>query len=266
MNNNLDYGQHFLINNEVIKKMISYANILNNETILEIGGGNGILSEKIAPLCKNLDIIEIDENLKIYLDNIEKRFTNAKVYYNNALNISFKNYKKIITSLPYNILEPFLKKCVHDNVEFILMLIGDKYALSLKNFYKDEKNTYTQLLTHAFYNIEILDFVPKQDFNPPPRTGSYIVKLIRRSEKEYCFSTFILKELFSQEDKKIKNALMEALIRFNTFQNAVLTKKQAKAIIEQMNIDASILDAHMSNLSNEKITQLYKAIITYENQ
>lgn len=263
MENNLLLGQHFLINEKVLDELIKLSAITKTDNILEIGAGNGIVSKRIAPLCNHLDIVEIDTNLKKYLNDLPKVYKNVSIIYQNALNYNFSNYNKIITSLPYNILEPFLYKCIKYKVPYIVMLIGDKYALSLQNFGKTNSINFIQLLSKTFFNCHIGSFVDKNSFNPPPRTGSYIVKL----EAKTIFSDleFVVAEIFKQSDKKIKTSLKESLIRLYASKNNVLTQKQAKVIIENMNIDENVLNCFLSNLTNEQLCVLYNKIKAHMN-
>ena len=255
---NKSLGQNFLINPQTAEKIVNLLEIKDDDKVLEIGAGQGVLSAKIAPLCKDLQIVEIDDNLQPYLCEIARKYHNVSVCYTNALKYSFCDFDKIITSLPYNILEPFLYKCVKEKVCFIVMLIGDKYALNLKNFEQDKSITFIQLLSHTFFNCTVDEFVPKQCFSPAPRTGSYIVKLERKATLTDL--DFIVAEIFNQSDKKIKSALKESLIRLYKTKDKTLTQRQAKEIIEHMNIDDNILDCFFSNLTNEQLSILYEKI------
>lgn len=255
MQNDLNLGQHFLINNDIINNMITLSDITKDDYILEIGAGLGVLSKRIAPLCKNLQIVEIDTRLKPYLNAIASNFDNLKIEYTNALKYDFSSFNKIITSLPYNILEPFIFKCVKQKVDYIVMLIGDKYALGLKD---NNEQTITHYLTKTFFDCYVCDYVSKDCFDPPPRTASYIVKLIRK--KELNNFDYIMAEIFMQSDKKIKTALKESIIRLHSKLNKTKTQKQAKQIIEQLNINENVLESFFSNLTNEQFSTLYKTI------
>lgn len=258
MKNNLLLGQHFLVCDKVVQEMIDLSEINKNDKILEIGAGNGVVSKKIAPLCKSLQIVEIDINLKPYLDEVVSRFSNVQVEYNNALKYDFSHFDKIITSLPYNILEPFLFKCIKQKTKLIVMLIGDKYALSLKDENFNNNITITQLLTKTFFNCTVSSFVSKNCFEPKPRTGSFIVKLTKKDSLSSL--DFIIAEIFMQSDKKIKTALKEAIIRYNLTQNKIKTQKQAKQIIDNMNIHENVLNVYFSNATNQQMRILYNAI------
>lgn len=262
MQNNLNYGQHFLKSEKVLNELINTANITKNENILEIGGGLGIVTKELTKKAKSVTVVEIDETLKQALTKIEKECKNVKIIYQNALLFNFKQFKKIVTSLPYNIIEPFIKKCVKEKVEDITMLIGDSYALSLKeNLQNLSSATYLQLLTLTFFDCELICFVEKECFSPPPRTGSYIVKLVRKDVQKLDDLHFILQEMFLQQDKKIKNALIESFIRLKGKKyNENLTQKQSKSIINSLSLSNQILDSYLTKLNNTEITEFFVSI------
>ena len=255
MQHNLNLGQHFLINDEIVELMLTSANLEKSENVLEIGAGNGVLTKELAKRCNLVDVVEIDERLKEFLNPIEKANSNIKITYANALDYDFSKYKKIVTSLPYNIVEPFIHKCIKQEVEFIVMLIGDKYALSLVN---NENRTYLQTLTQTYFDCELIKYVSNENFNPKPKTGSYIVRLTRKNnlnDLDYFFN-----EIFSQGDKKIKNALIESLIRLASKHSNICTQRQAKECIGTLNLSEEILNAQMSNLINNNFSLLYSKI------
>ena len=260
--NNLKLGQHFLINNEIVKKMVSYISPSKDDYILEIGGGEGALTEKLAPLVGKLDVIEIDEKLKNKLNEKIKCFNNVNLLLGDVQKKSFIGYNKIVSSLPYHILEPFLKKCCIEKVPYVFILIGEKYGKSLfcENF--SEKRTFTNLLTICFYHVNVYDNVTNINFNPRPKTNSVFVEF-SYAPKEHLVKIkglFLMRELFEQADKKIKNALLEGLINMYKIQNFTLSQRHAKEIIKRNNFDENILNKKIFELSNEDVDLLSKSL------
>jgi len=74
--------QHFLIDDVIINKFIKICNLNNDDTVVEIGPGKGVLTKKIIPQVKSLTLIEKDTRLKEYLDKL-----NVKVIYANILEV-----------------------------------------------------------------------------------------------------------------------------------------------------------------------------------
>ena len=103
-NNPDELDQHFLIDKDVINSFIKVCNLSKDDVVLEIGPGDGTLTKLIAPKVKKMYVIEKDIRLKPYLDKIK----NIDVTYGSCLNVPFPKVDKIITSLPYSIIEPFI--------------------------------------------------------------------------------------------------------------------------------------------------------------
>ena len=167
--NDSDYlDQHFLIDDSVINKFINICNLNKEDVIVEIGPGKGNITKRIIPKVKDIILIEKDIRLKEYLDKLE-----AKVIYDNVLNIDIPKCDKIITSLPYSIIEPFIYKLVNSNFKEVYMIMGSNYINNCLN----KEITNLSILTNTYFNIEKYFDIPKEDFYPMPKTLSSVIKL-----------------------------------------------------------------------------------------
>ena len=110
-------GQNFLIDQNIINKIIKIGKINENKTVLEIGPGYGNLTRKIANMKpKKILAIEKDEKLALFLNNIFKDFKNIKIINNDIFNIiENKNIDQntiVFGNLPYNISTQILASLV----------------------------------------------------------------------------------------------------------------------------------------------------------
>lgn len=234
--------QHFLKDSKIIDKFINICDLSKDDIVLEIGPGDGTLTKLIAPKVKKMYVIEKDERL---IDNL-KKINNVEVIYGDAIKIEYPKITKIITSLPYSIIEPFIYKL--RNIEFkeLYMIMGKKYIDSVLNYNIDNLS----LLTNVFFeSVQYFD-IPKKAFIPMPRVLSSIIKLSPKIG--YTELELLLKNMYLMDDKKTKNALMESLININN-----ITKKEAKNIINNLNIDGSILNKEFRLLNNNEIKTVY---------
>jgi len=241
--NHLD--QHFLIDKEVIDKYISFTSLNLSDTVLEIGAGKGTLTKLIAPKVKRLYVIEIDTRLKSYLESIK----NTYIIWDNVLNVELPKVDKIITSLPYSIIEPFIYKMIDTKFREMYMLMGSHYIESVSN----REVTKLSIITNAFFNMEILLKVEPSSFDIPPKTLSYIVKMTKKDNLDR--KDKIYQKLFFLNKLKIKNALREILIKLDN-----MNKRKAKEKVSILNISDSILNKRFENLSNEELKILNKYI------
>ncbi|MBI4980902.1 16S rRNA methyltransferase [Candidatus Woesearchaeota archaeon] len=243
----LQHDQHFLNNINVVKASIKAAELNKNDTVLEIGPGKGILTTELAKKCKEVVAIEIDESLKAELAKMPK---NVEILYGNALKlINEVHFNKIVANIPYSITEPLFGKLLKLEFEAAVLLIG-------QNFYEllNGKEKWG-IISKLFFEVDKVMDVPKDNFEPRPRTDSVLVKITPRkkllSEKEK-----IMKELILQDDKKLKNALMFAQMRIRN-----ITKNQAREEMEKIKLAQEWWDKRVMHLSGVQFEMVVKEIV-----
>lgn len=244
--------QHFLVDESIINKMITESHLQKSDIVVEVGPGKGTLTKLIAPLVSKLYCIELDKRLQEYLNPICAKYHNIEVIYQNVLNTYIPDCNKMITSLPYSILEPFMYKMIRCHFNELIMITGKKYVDSLSTITK------LSLLTNAFFKVDVIMDIPPLSFAPSPRVMSSMIRLTPLAENKLSITYQIIRHLFYYHDMKIKNALMETLIKINH-----MTKKEAKALITQMNISNSLLEEKFETLSNTEANELYQLLQSY---
>ena len=245
-NNPDELDQHFLIDKDVINNFIKACNLNKDDIVLEIGPGVGTLTKLIAPKVKKMYVIEKDVRLKSYLDKINS----INVTYGSCLDVPFHKVDKIITSLPYSIIEPFIYKIIHENFKELYMIMGKNYCDNVIN----NKITNLSLLTNIYFDAyKYFDIYP-DSFNPKPRVVSSLIKLTfkdKLNEKDMIF-----RNMYRLNDKLVKNALLETLTIVKG-----LTKRESKEYINKLNIDNQILNKKFCMISNEELKKLHDKIM-----
>ena len=245
-NNNTEYlDQHFLINEDIINKFIDICNLSKEDIVLEIGPGKGVLTKIISSKVKKLYVIEKDIRLKKYLDKID----NIEVIYDSCLDVDYPKVDKIITSLPYSIIEPFIYKLTYTDFKELYMIMGKSYVDNVLN--KEINNL--SLLTNTFFDVEKYIDIKPNDFYPAPRVYSSVVKLTHK--KELTNIDKIFQNMYKLDDKLIKNALLESLIIVNNW-----TKREAKEYINNLNLSNEILNTRFKLIDNDSLKDLYTKI------
>jgi 16S rRNA (adenine1518-N6/adenine1519-N6)-dimethyltransferase len=242
MNAKFKLDQHFLKDEPVLNKIIASSELKSDDIILEIGAGKGILTSELAKKASKIIAIELDPGFKPCLDKLP---ANVEVHYDNALDIIHRlRFNKIIANIPYAISEPLLKKLFKTSFELAVLLIG-------KSFYniiigKDSKDSKWSIITPVFFEINKVDDIPRDSFEPKPRTDSVLIVLKKR-ETKLGLAEQIIKELVLQEDKKLSNALITSFARVEK-----LTQKQAKEKVSGLNLPDKLLDKRVEHLSNRQ--------------
>ncbi len=247
------FDQHFLINKTLVDKFILEANLKGNETIVEIGPGKGNISEIIADKVKKLYLIEIDERLKPFLVSLSNNKKNIELIFGSALDVYIPTCDKIITSLPYSIIEPFIYKIIKCDFKEALMITGSKFA----NNVIENKITKISLLTNCYFKTEkIMDILP-ESFNPKPRVLSSMIRLIPIKENDLNDIYIIFRNLFFYSSKKLKNSLLESIIRLKYLKGITFTKNEAKELIDSLTLNEKLLSKKIDEFSNEELKVLF---------
>lgn len=251
-NNTDNYNQHFLINDDIKNTFIKNMTLTKKDFVVEIGPGEGVISSLIAPKVNSLLLIEKDKNLRPYLFKLTKEYNNVEMIFDNALNYYIPKCDKIISSLPYNITEPFIEKLIRCDFKKGIFITGKKFASSLF----DGSINKLSLLTNCFFKAEYIMDITPEAFNPMPHVMSSIITLIPIKKEDLTnYKLQVFREVFFNRTKKIKNSLIDAYILLNKLNN-----REAKAKVQDMNLSNEILNGNIENLSNERINQIYESI------
>ena len=212
-------GQNFLHDKNIISSIIRKAKV-ENENIIEIGPGPGILTEKILKeKAKSLVVIEKDQSFESNLKKIKNDYQeNFDYLIHDVLDFDFNqltnNAFKIISNLPYNISVPFILKMVRNQktIPWKEMILMVQKEVAERILAKIGTKTYGRLslMVNLKNNVtKILDVKPSS-FIPRPKVNSSVIKITPNPKytlvDEEIFEK-IVKICFSQRRKKIKNNL-----------------------------------------------------------
>ena len=213
------YGQNFLIDQNILVKI---SNLINSENlnILEIGPGDGKLTEKIImKKPSKLTLIEIDKDL---IENLEEKYSsNKKINLINADILDYEinnDYELIISNLPYNISSQILVKLSTMSVspDTLILMFQKEFAQRLL----DEKLNSINSLVKCFYSIKLNFNVSKSCYRPIPKVDSTVLtfkKLKKKLLKIEEINKFIIfkRNLFSHKRKSLKNLLKKYELKSN---------------------------------------------------
>ena len=212
-------GQNFLHDKNIISSIIKKAKV-ENENIIEIGPGPGILTEKILKeKAKSLLVIEKDQSFESNLKKIKNDYQeNFNYLIHDVLDFDFNqltnNDFKIISNLPYNISVPFILKMVKNQkiIPWKEMILMVQKEVAERILAKIGTKTYGRLslMVNLKNNVtKILDVKPSS-FIPRPKVDSTVIKITPNPKYTLVDDEIfekIVKICFSQRRKKIKNNL-----------------------------------------------------------
>ena len=203
-------GQNFLIDKNVIKKIINQTNI-KGENIVEIGPGYGSLTDHIIKKNpKTLVIIEKDFEIFKFLKNKFKDQKEIKIINDDALKYDFSKLKniKIISNLPYNISTKIIMKLIFFNKNIKNLVFMIQKELALKFDYNKEKINKYKFIIKICSNYETLFDVSNKVFFPKPKVQSKIVKFkLKKNSIDQKKLLNFTKIIFENKRKTIKNKI-----------------------------------------------------------
>lgn len=216
---NKDQGQCILIDTNIADYIIEQANLdPKNDTVLEIGPGFGILTERMVGSTKKTIAIEQDDRLCEYLND---RFGDRKPFTlicDDALKIELPECNKVVSNLPYQISGPILERFILMDPfpQQLILMLQHEFIERLVS--KPDPKTYSRLsaLGQTYFKIKYLRKIPPHHFFPQPRVRSGIVKLTINPELPKYLKPIHMRSLyieflagiFPYKNKKLKNAVV----------------------------------------------------------
>lgn len=264
-------GQHFLVDKKILEFI---ANLPQpNSSVVEIGAGDGRLTELLVNKAKQLIAVEIDSRYFPVLKRLEQKNRNLKVVFQDFLrfdlaraNIIGKSRIDLVGSLPYHIVEPLFHKITKWPIRNAYFVVGLKLLQELQADINSDIFGKLTLFVQSIYHFDILQSIPKSAFDPPPPTPAVIIKFTPRNTNEYRndFTLLALKLFFEsgQRGTKVKNILKEAIIKFSKYQNILCTQNEARSKISGMKISTIILEKSFEQLSNNETKIIYSQLIS----
>ena len=253
-------GQNFLHDKNIISSIINKANV-EDEDIIEIGPGPGILTESILKnKAKSLLVIEKDNSFEINLKKIKNNYKgNFDYLINDVIDFDFKtltkkNYK-FVSNLPYNISVPFILKMIKirrlipwkDMILMVQKEVAERITADIgtKNYGR------LSIMVNLNNDVKKLLNVKPSSFTPRPKVDSTVIKISPKNKhinvNDEVFEK-IVKVCFSQRRKKVKNNLDQ--LNINTI-----------SLLKLSNIDPDIRAENIDIEGFLRISRNYEELI-----
>lgn len=256
-------GQNFLIDDNVIDRILEGARLSETDRIIEVGPGIGTLTREMGKVAENLVAIEIDKTLIPILKETLADLDNVEVVNEDILKVDVQgliNEKlnggpvKLVANLPYYITTPIVMKFLEEDIPVTDIVVMVQKEVADRMNAKPSTKDYGALSVAVQYycDTEIVAKAPRHMFVPQPNVDSIVIGLHVRDEKKYVvdneeifFKT--VKASFGQRRKTLLNSLGGL---------GFLSKDQIREALQAANIDEKRRGETLSidefaNLSNE---------------
>lgn len=250
-------GQNFLIDSEVINKIVDEVSACNNDLIIEIGPGRGALTSKLKKKGCNVIAYELDTDLSNILSKLED--DKLHVIYKDFLNSNIKDDIKdikynnlyLVGNLPYYITTPIIEHVIKENINFtkFTIMIQKEVADRFMAHAKTKDYGYITLVLKYYFEIKKVCDVSKYAFNPVPKVESSVISFTPRKNKVdvKADSYFkFLKNAFRMKRKNLRNNL-----------NGIYDLEKLEEVLEKYGLDLSV---RAEELTEEIFVDLWKNI------
>lgn len=214
------FGQHFLTDSHIIEKIIQAVSPKEDQHIVEIGPGQGVLTQYLIPKSGRVDAVEIDRDLAAYLREHFKSFPQFFLHEMDVLRFDFSSLTetpaslRVIGNLPYNISTPLLFHLFDylPLVQDIHVMLQKEVAERMTAKINTPDYSRLSVMTQFYCRAQKLFDVSSMAFNPPPKVESSVIRLIPHPNDLYqpknaALFAEIVKNTFNFRRKTIRNSL-----------------------------------------------------------
>ena len=263
---NKSLGQNFLIDDEVVRKIVEGAEVTKDDLVIEIGPGLGTLTKPLIERAGKVICVELDKRM---LEILEDRFgdnDNFKVINDDVLKVDLNkliqtekkenNLKraKIVANLPYYITTPIIMKLLEEklDIESITVMIQKEVAKRITAIPGEPNSGAITYSVYYYAKAEEVILVPNTSFIPRPEVESEVIRLVIRDnppiemkDEQKVFK--LIKQSFMQRRKTLVNSLAKSEF-FNQ-------KEDIEKILNKLEIDLKVRGETLSFEQFVKISE-----------
>ncbi len=210
-------GQNFMIDEGLLRLMISHASVNKNDVVLEIGAGLGFLTRLLSKKCKQVIAVEVDPRLMRILRTELKDLENVELVKGDVLKVSTPSFNKVVSNPPFYISSPILFWLLEKKFDCAILTFQKEFAERLVAPVGSREYSRLTVMTYYRADVKLLDLVPKSMFYPSPDVDSYTIELAPKpppfivQDKQAFFE--VVQTLFTQRNKKVRNAITPFLAK-----------------------------------------------------
>lgn len=243
------YGQNFLIDTNVLDRIISAAEITHEDCVLEIGPGIGTMTQCLAEHAGEVVAVEIDKKLIPILEETLSAYDNVTVINEDIMKVDISEIAerknggrpiKVVANLPYYITTPIIMGLFENHVplESITVMVQKEVAERMQVGPGTKDYGALSLAVQYYAKPDIVANVPPNCFIPRPGVGSAVIRLtcyrekpVQVTDEKKMFA--LIRAAFNQRRKTLVNALGNA-------PELGVSKARAAAALEEMQLSATI--------------------------
>jgi 16S rRNA (adenine1518-N6/adenine1519-N6)-dimethyltransferase len=182
-----ELGQNFLRDPNILEVIGREAELAVGDVVLEVGGGEGVLSAYLAEHVGRVHVVELDERLRSALERSVAEFDNVSLWWGDAMRVDFSAMRpaptKMVANLPYGIAAGVILRTIEEleNVALWLVMVQREVGERLAAAPGGGVYGVSSVLAQLAGEVKVVRAIPRTVFRPVPNVDSVLVKIVRTS-------------------------------------------------------------------------------------
>jgi 16S rRNA (adenine1518-N6/adenine1519-N6)-dimethyltransferase len=206
-------GQNFLVDRNILDVIERLAELDPGDVVLEIGGGEGVLSERLAAVVAHVHVVEVDRRLEDVLRELLGRFSNVTLHMADALEVDLAALDpaptKVVANLPYGIAATVILRTIEElpGVRSWVVMVQREVGERLAAGPATPAYGATSVLTQLACDVKVLRPVARTVFRPVPNVDSVLVGLRRHGGAVGAGVRDLVHQAFAHRRKALAGSL-----------------------------------------------------------
>ncbi len=222
-----------MIDSNVFEHLSEYASLNNDDIVLEVGAGLGMLTRFLSNKCSQVFAVENDPRLVRVLHEQLVDLHNVSIIEGNILKIDVPEFSKLVSIPPYQISSRLMLWLFDKRHSCAVLVFQKEFANRLVASVGSDDYGWLTVLAYFYSECELLDGIPRTSFHPQPKVDSVIVRLAPKKVQPFPVKdqpsfAKLVRMLFPQRNRKVRNAaipyLRTILLKNSTDANAIAAR------------------------------------------
>ncbi|MDE7247023.1 MAG: 16S rRNA (adenine(1518)-N(6)/adenine(1519)-N(6))-dimethyltransferase RsmA [Lachnospiraceae bacterium] len=242
------YGQNFLIDANILRKIVEAAQITQEDCVLEIGPGIGTMTQYLAEAAGQVIAVEIDRGLIPILEDTLSSYDNVTILCEDILKVDLSALAeqndgrpiKVVANLPYYITTPIIMALFESHIPLasITVMVQSEVAERMQTGPGTKDYGALSLAVQYYAKPEIVARVPASCFLPRPNVDSTVVRLTKYEKPpvdaaDEAFLFAVIRASFNQRRKTLANGLSNA-------GGLGVARGQVETVLEEMRLSKTV--------------------------
>ena len=238
------WGQNFLTDSNLLDRIVRTVEPQDNDNFLEIGPGDGSLTELIFPKVKQMVVVEIDplliKHLSIRSDLDDLHIIHGDILLQDIEDLPIEEPVRIVGNIPYNITSSIIFWLIEqlDFWDDAFIMMQKEVAQRLTANIGTKEYSRISVVVGAYLDMEMCFKIPPDVFIPKPKVESAIIRFTKKSspivaDNQYVKFNKIVKMAFSKRRKMLRNSLNDFDIPVSIQEEIDFTRRPETLSIEE---------------------------------